>query len=72
MALTPHGSWPGCTQFGLRGLSEQVSNRSETTQVAVKEINRTLADLGIVNFQVENIKVESTGDAGVQATEVIR
>jgi hypothetical protein len=65
MAITPHGSWSGCPHFGLRELSEQAANRSEVIQLAVKEINRALDDLGIVNFQVEGIKAESIAGAGV-------
>ncbi|HLW86640.1 MAG TPA: hypothetical protein VKR60_15590 [Candidatus Sulfotelmatobacter sp.] len=65
MAHTPHGSWLGCTRFGLRDLLEQSTMRSETVQMAMDEINRSLDELGVTNFQVESIKNESPAGADV-------
>jgi hypothetical protein len=67
MAHTPHGSWPGCTRFGLRDLLEQSTMRPETVQLAMDEINRALDELGITSFQVESIKNESP--AGAEASQ---
>jgi hypothetical protein len=65
MANTPHGSWTGCPQFGLRDLLEQSNSRSEKVQVAMEQINRALEDLGITNFRVEAMTRDS-----VAGTEV--
>ena len=67
MAHTPHGSWLGCTRFGLRDLLEQSTMRPETVQRAMDEINGALDELGITSFQVESIKNESP--AGAEATQ---
>ncbi len=64
MANTPYGSWPGNGHFGLRELLEQSVSRPEKIQVAIEEINRTLVDLGVTNFLVEDIISESSAGEG--------
>lgn len=59
MANTPHGSWAGCREFGLRDLLEQGSTRAEKIQAVLENMNRALDDLGIVAFRVESITRES-------------
>lgn len=67
MARTPRGSWPGHAQFGFNeffseltkeGLSED--SRRSITQVAIRELNAVLADLGLTRYQVESIVPDTT------------
>ena len=59
MGNTPHGSWAGCASFGLRELLEESKNRPERAQLALEELNRALASLGITHVRVERIQKEA-------------
>jgi len=66
MAVTPHGSWAGSPQFGLRDLLEQSRTRPEKVQLALTELNRALQTLGIDRYRAAGIVCESApgDDAG--------
>jgi uncharacterized protein YjiS (DUF1127 family) len=55
MARTPHGSWRGSVHFGLRDYFQGARGRPELTKMALEELNRALADLGIDKYRVESI-----------------
>ena len=59
MANTPHQSWAGSSHFGLRELLEQGRARPEKIQFAVEEMNRALESLGVSNFRVGSIAMDS-------------
>lgn len=63
MARTPHGSWGGSMHFGLRDYIQGAAGRPEATKMALDEMNRALADLGIDKYRVESI-VREAGAAG--------
>ena len=63
MARTPHGSWPGNAQFGLRDYLHS-SSRSEGLKAVLDELNRTLGDLGIQNYRVESLDRETASGEG--------
>ena len=63
MARTPHGSWPGNAQFGLRD-DLHSSSRSEGIKAVLDELNRTLADLGIQNYRVESLERDAAAGEG--------
>ena len=58
MARTPQGSWPGCPGFGFRDLFEDKRLRADKAQVMMQRINETLADLGLVAYQVTEVARE--------------
>lgn len=67
MARTPHGSWAGGRHFGLRDFFEEARLRPALPQLAVKELNLALQDLGITNYRVESIARETQTDCDVDS-----
>ena len=55
MARTPQGSWHACPEFGLRDLFEDGRSRADLPRLVAERINRTLADLGMEEYQAAEV-----------------
>ena len=60
MAQTPHGSWKGSKNFGLRNLMQESARRGSATRQATEAINNALKDLGIDDWKVVSIERDSS------------
>lgn len=65
MAATPHGSWSGSPNFGLRDLMNGSGSLPEKMQQITQELNSALSALELHTWRVETITCES-GDPGMQ------
>jgi hypothetical protein len=71
IAKTPHGTWAGCTSFGVRDIMEKARSRREAVELATREINATLDDLGIEGYRVEKITADTSRRAETQEYSVV-
>lgn len=67
MARTPQGSWSGHPLFGFREFFPEITKegltpeaRGRIAEKTVQEINKVLADLGLVRYCVDSLNVDQT------------
>ena len=67
MAMTPKGSWPACSSFGIRDLLEDSSKRGAGLAGGVRQVNEGLRDMGIDTYWLESLEWEegSKPEAGL-------
>ena len=70
MARTPQGSWHACPEFGLRDLFEEGRQRADVPRLVAERINRSLADLGLEEYQAAEVVRELSANREVDTYSI--
>ncbi len=70
MARTPQGSWRASPDFGLRDLFEEGRQRADLPRLVAERIQRSLADLGMEEYQVAEVVRELSASRDVDTYSI--